>query len=171
MTTYWTRIDHGTAVGVRNGRGRFLRLHSDVNSRRPSKCLRSLAGRCAKHSLRIPASACAWFKCGSRISARRWRSFSGRPKRNPDPIKSRRKSEGQKVRTAITVSDPINFFSSYWPRILSRIQPLLFFNVHTTVPRFLILKFLFDPEREISTMLVLCIALCLSLVPINSNKF
>lgn len=102
--TCWTRIDHGTAVGVRSGHGRSLHRHSDVNSRRPSRCLRNPAGRCAKHSPRTLASACVWFKYGSRISARRWRSFSGRPRRSPDPIKSPRKSGGRKARTAITVS-------------------------------------------------------------------
>lgn len=104
MMTYWTRIDHETAVGVRNGRGRSSRRHSDVSLRRLSRCLRSLAERCAKRSPRTPASACAWYKCGSKISARKWRSFSGKPKRSPDPTKSQRKSEGQRVRTAITVS-------------------------------------------------------------------
>jgi len=112
MMTYWTRIDHGMAVGVRNGRGRFLRRHSDVNSRRLLRCLRSLAGKFAKHSLRTLALACAWFKCGSRISARRWRNFSGRPKRSPDPIKSQRRSEGRKVHTAITVSGLFHLISS-----------------------------------------------------------
>lgn len=104
MMTYWTRIDHGTAVGVRNGRGRSLHRPSDVSLRRLSRCLRSLAERCAKHSPRTPASACAWSKSGSRISARRWRSCSGKPKRSLGPIKSRKRSEGQKVRIVIIVS-------------------------------------------------------------------
>lgn len=134
------RIDHGMAVEVRNGRGRSLRRHSDVNLRHPSRCRRSLAGRYAKHSLRILVSACAWFKYGSRISGRRWRSFSGKPKRSLDPTKNQRKSEEQKVRTAITVSGPF-----YWFKVLLvKIRPL-FLNVRMTTLKFRILKFLFDP--------------------------
>lgn len=148
--TCWTRIDHGTAVGVRSGRGRFLRRHSDVNSRRPSRCLRSPAGRCAKHSPRTLASACAWFKYGSRISARRWRSFSGKPRRNPDPIKSPRKSEERKVRTVITVSGLFYPISWEFCREFNR----YFFNMHMTAPWFLILKFPLDPECNISKALL-----------------
>lgn len=140
--TYWTRIDHGTAVGVRNGRGRSLRRHSDVSLRRLSRCHQSLAERCAKHSPRTPASACAWSKCGSRINARRWRSFSGKPKRSPGPTKSRRKSEGQKVRTAITVSGLFHPIIPEFGREFKRVL-LLFSNVRTITPEFRILKFFF----------------------------
>lgn len=103
MTTCWMRIDHGTAVEVQNGRGRFSRRHNDVNSRRLSRCPRNPAGRCERPSPRTPASACAWSKCGSRISEQRWRSFRERPKPSRDPTKNRKKNEGRKVRIAITV--------------------------------------------------------------------
>lgn len=112
MTTYWMRIDHGTVVEVQNGRGRYSRRHNDVNSKRLSRCPRNPAGRCGRPSPRIPASACAWSKCGFRISEQRWRSFRERPKLSRDPTKNRKRSEGRKVRTVITVSIFSRYLSS-----------------------------------------------------------
>lgn len=167
MMIYWTRIDHGTAVGVRNGRGRSLRRRSDVSLRRLSRCLRSLAERCARRSPRTPVSACAWSRCGSRISARKWRSCSGRPKRSPDPIKSRRRSEEQKVRTAITVSGP---FHPYQFGILIREFNRYFLMCAPTTPEFRIPKFLLDPAQFRKYCWFHGITLLRTSVP-NFNKF
>lgn len=144
MTIYWMRIDHGTAVEVQNGRGRYSRRHNDVNSRPLSRCPRSPAGRCGRPLLRIPGSACAWSKCGSRISEQRWRSFSVRPKPSRDPTKNRKRSEERKVRIAITVRA---FFtlSHASERIPWRIQ--IYFQ-HDRFQKFLTLKFLVDPGKN-----------------------
>lgn len=146
MTTCWTRIDHGTAVEVQNGRGRYSRRHNDVNSRRLSRCPRNPAGRCERPSPRTPASACAWSKCGSRISEQRWRSFRERRKPSRDPTRNRKRSEGRKVRTAITVRalfHPIHIYLTSE----NSVENSDIFSTRLD-SRFLILKFLVDPEMQ-----------------------
>lgn len=137
--TYWTRIDQGTAVGVQNDRGRFSRRHNDVNSRRPSRCLRSPVGRYEKPSPRTLVSACALFKYGSKISVQRWRSFREKPKLSPDPTKSRRKSEGRKVRIATTVRT--------FPQYHFNRENLSHICFNTTDPSWF-LGFLLDPKKD-----------------------